>query len=199
MNGLSKIFVRIARNLLGYFDVGVTKMSTLNRLAWRYQDYDHLSAAINFLDHVAEKNLRKAINIVGSSKSQLHQDIFVLVALDFKRNGFFVEFGATNGVVDSNSWLLENKFGWEGIVAEPGKRWQKQLKNNRHCQIPISAYGKIQVIKFFLMKPKTKVFQRLTHFLRPTFILNQGIMVQNILLKHFLWTTFLFLRCAKSD
>ena len=69
------------------------------------------------------------------SKSQLKQDIFVLLETDFKKNGFFVEFGATNGINISNTHILEKKFNWDGILAEPSKQWHKDLKNNRSAKI----------------------------------------------------------------
>jgi FkbM family methyltransferase len=65
------------------------------------------------------------------SKSQIRQDIFALAESGFKKNGFFVEFGATNGVDLSNSYLMETKFDWTGILAEPGRNWGQQLKDNR--------------------------------------------------------------------
>jgi FkbM family methyltransferase len=52
-----------------------------------------------------------------------------------KRNGFFVEFGATNGVNLSNTYLLEKEFGWSGILAEPAKRWHADLRRNRTSSI----------------------------------------------------------------
>jgi FkbM family methyltransferase len=69
------------------------------------------------------------------SKSQLRQDLFILSVLDFKRNGFFVEFGAADGICLSNSWLLENQFGWQGILAEPARKFKSQLELNRTCII----------------------------------------------------------------
>ena len=71
----------------------------------------------------------------GESKSQLKQDLFVLSELGFKRNGYFVEFGATNGLYLSNTYLLEKKFGWLGIVAEPLKSKYAELIRNRSCHI----------------------------------------------------------------
>ncbi|WP_339766981.1 FkbM family methyltransferase [uncultured Pseudosulfitobacter sp.] len=69
------------------------------------------------------------------SKSQLRQDLFALARLDFKKNGFFVEFGATNGVDLNNTWLMETAFGWSGILAEPARNWQAELTANRACAI----------------------------------------------------------------
>ena len=71
----------------------------------------------------------------GLSKSQNKQDIFVLSETGFKRNGFFVEFGATDGVALSNTYLLENRFDWRGIVAEPLKSKYSELIKNRTCHV----------------------------------------------------------------
>jgi FkbM family methyltransferase len=73
-----------------------------------------------------------AANASGcESSSQLKQDIFALVCTGFKRNGFFVEFGATNGMTLSNTLLLERQYGWSGILAEPAKTWHDELAKNR--------------------------------------------------------------------
>ena len=69
------------------------------------------------------------------SKAQLFQDLFVLYSLKEKRDGFFIEFGATDGVSLSNTYLLEKEYNWKGILAEPGKVWQQKLKENRNCFI----------------------------------------------------------------
>ena len=71
----------------------------------------------------------------GESKAQLCQDLMVLFLTESKRNGFFVEFGATNGVTLSNSYLLEKGFGWNGILAEPAHSWHGDLMRNRQCII----------------------------------------------------------------
>ena len=69
------------------------------------------------------------------SKAQLKQDMFVLDELGYKRDGYFVEFGATNGVDFSNTYLLETEMGWRGILAEPARVWQDALVANRKCCI----------------------------------------------------------------
>lgn len=66
-----------------------------------------------------------------NSRSQLFQDIFVCFKLGEKEKGAFLEFGATNGVELSNSLLLEQQFGWRGVLAEPSPQWHEALKQNR--------------------------------------------------------------------
>ena len=76
-----------------------------------------------------------ADEMLARSKAQLKQDMFVLAELAFKRDGYFVEFGATNGVDLSNTYLLEKDLGWTGILAEPAKVWHDDLHKNRDCHI----------------------------------------------------------------
>lgn len=68
-------------------------------------------------------------------RAQLGQDLFVLLATSFRHGGFFVEFGAASGLDLSNTVLLERSFAWNGIVAEPARRWHDDLKRHRHCII----------------------------------------------------------------
>lgn len=69
--------------------------------------------------------------LLGWSRSQIKQDIFVYLESNRKNNGFYVEFGATDGYNLSNSNMLEQKFGWRGILAEPAIVWHDKLKVNR--------------------------------------------------------------------
>lgn len=71
----------------------------------------------------------------AESRAQLFQDLFVLFSLRQKREGFFVEFGASDGVELSNTLLLEKSYKWNGILAEPAKCWHNDLRTNRHCVI----------------------------------------------------------------
>jgi FkbM family methyltransferase len=89
------------------------------------------------LEYLANQKieLNSVLSFHGKTKSQLSQDVFVLSETGFKRGGYFIEFGATNGVKFSNTHLLEKEFGWTGIVAEPARVWQEDLSSNRNCHI----------------------------------------------------------------
>mgnify|MGYP002858834848 CR=1 FL=1 len=77
----------------------------------------------------------------GRSVSQLGQDLWVLEQTGFKRGGFFVEFGATDGVLLSNTYLLEKEFGWRGICAEPNPKFFDRLKEHRKCTVSDACIG----------------------------------------------------------
>jgi hypothetical protein len=50
-----------------------------------------------------------------------------------KRNGFFVELGACDGLYLSNSLYFERSLGWKGILIEPNDNYFAQLQRNRAC------------------------------------------------------------------
>jgi FkbM family methyltransferase len=70
-----------------------------------------------------------------ASNSDNFQDLYVRHKLADKRDGFFVEFGALDGVVFSNTLTLERDLGWRGILAEPNPACHAPLKANRACII----------------------------------------------------------------
>lgn len=76
-----------------------------------------------------------AISKVNLSNAQLLQDLWVLFQTYERSNGFFVEIGACDGIFLSNTYLLEKKFGWRGILVEPNPKWHQELQKNRNCGI----------------------------------------------------------------
>ncbi len=80
-------------------------------------------------------------SISRMSVSQLGQDLWVLERTGFKKGGFFVEFGATDGISLSNTYLLEREFAWQGILAEPHPGYFKELQSNRECQLVPACIG----------------------------------------------------------
>jgi FkbM family methyltransferase len=64
--------------------------------------------------------------------SQAGQDHWVIRdVLNFKRNGFFLDIGAADGVTYSNSYALEKYFGWKGVCIEGDAKTYQVLKGNR--------------------------------------------------------------------
>jgi FkbM family methyltransferase len=129
----------LLKNVLSRFDLSVVRKSDLARLKQISNYRKRVLSCIPWSHYwgVLSKEERKFIApYIGHSKSQLGQDLF---ALNETRGGggrrFFVEFGATDGVIQSNTWLLEKMLEWEGIVAEPARIWHQALRGNRSCAI----------------------------------------------------------------
>jgi FkbM family methyltransferase len=89
------------------------------------------ASAFRLLSNVPLIRIKKLYELIPKSRSQLSQDLFVLNQLDFKNQGFYVEFGGCDGLLFSNTYILENEFGWTGIIAEPAIVWQDALRRNR--------------------------------------------------------------------
>lgn len=89
----------------------------------------------HYLCSLGERDRSKAFRHLRKTNSQYGQDLFVLSELGWKRDGYFVEFGATDGVRLSNTHLLENEFGWTGILSEPARCWHKDLQSERKCKV----------------------------------------------------------------
>ncbi len=122
---------RIVQSIFERFGLGLTTSDTLKQLRSDQDSWQKIAVVANSGIEIAPL----LFNYLQRSKSQLHQDLFVLSVLDLKRNGFFVEFGATDGIGLSNTWLLEKEFGWSGILVEPARCFHQMLRQNRNCQI----------------------------------------------------------------
>lgn len=87
-----------------------------------------------YISILSGRNFFKVMTNYKYSKSQLNQDLFALSVILRKRQEFkdvfFVEFGAADGVLHSNTWLLE-KLGAQGLLAEPCKSAFQKLTYNR--------------------------------------------------------------------
>jgi FkbM family methyltransferase len=68
------------------------------------------------------------------SYSQIRQDLLPLFFLG-EEPGYFVEFGACDGVYLSNTFLLETYYGWSGLLVEPSKHYNKVLHKKRTSTI----------------------------------------------------------------
>jgi len=66
--------------------------------------------------------------------SQLGQDLWILESTNFRRDGYFIDIGAYDGIYHSNTYLLEKEYGWNGICVEASSKYE-DLSNNRHCSL----------------------------------------------------------------
>lgn len=79
--------------------------------------------------------LEEALFCLENTTSQQFQEVFALSECQFKKAGFFVEFGVIDGILGSNTYLMESKYHWNGILAEPARFWHQKLKENRKVNI----------------------------------------------------------------
>ena len=105
--------------------------------------------------------------------SQLYQDAFASYIVGDKFEKTFLEFGATDGLSLSNSYLLENSFNWKGVLSEPSPQWHEALKRNRKnskiitkciwkesekkLDFFVSEYGVLSTLKDFVESDKTSM------------------------------------------
>jgi len=62
---------------------------------------------------------------------QAHQDKFILNILKEKKNGYFLEIGSNDPVHINNTYLLEKKYDWKGIMVEYESKYLPLYKEHR--------------------------------------------------------------------
>jgi len=112
------------------------------------QDHDRMQLSIE------EQFLTTALRLIhehpSTLQAQLLQDAWALHASGCKSRGYFVEFGALDGVVLSNTLLLEREYAWTGLLAEPNPRYEAALRANRTAQVDTRCVWKCsgQMLQF---------------------------------------------------
>ena len=132
------------RKVFQIFSLGLIKRKDLDNL--RSVDIEHFSL-INKLQffielsetfgtnrEVSVTDTSKDSKILYESKSETGQDFFALAANKFKTEGTFLEFGAYDGVNFSNTYLLEKRFSWTGVLIDPIPSHYESMKINRKCK-----------------------------------------------------------------
>lgn len=123
----------------------------IERKGWNVTESRRLAAAPSFISEFKADSTDIFKQYFAESKSQLFQDIFVVICTSEKRGGFFVEIGVGDGVILSNTHLLEHKLGWKGILAEPNRDFFEKIKVNRSCSLDHRAiYSKSNLHLDFL-------------------------------------------------
>jgi hypothetical protein len=68
---------------------------------------------------------------------QANQDKFILNILKEKKNGYFLEIGSNHPVNINNTYILENKYNWKGIMVEYNPMYLPLYKKYRPNSIHI--------------------------------------------------------------
>jgi FkbM family methyltransferase len=128
---IKKQLKKMAKAILKKSDIGVTRFSKLEF----FQKNSSTFYKYYQISQLPTDQRESGLKALSQSISQFNQDLFVLIQSGFKKNGYFIEFGATNGLDFSNTYILEKDYGWSGILSEPAVVWQKDLRQNRSCII----------------------------------------------------------------
>lgn len=64
--------------------------------------------------------------------SQIGQDLIVYIFHNAKKDGFYIDIGASDGIRFSNSLLFE-ELGWRGFCVEANPAMFEKLRKNRKC------------------------------------------------------------------
>ena len=132
------------RMILGLANLGLVRKNELVSLRDDQIEYDNLRNKLKlFLDKVFSEQLYKSNLIINDvirySKSENGQDIFALLVSNFSRDKMFVEIGAYDGITFSNTYLLEKKFGWTGLLVEPIPRNFNRIALTRESRSILAA------------------------------------------------------------
>ena len=123
MRVLRRLAREFGHELTRAFPPGADRIDLMARLRgkMRLADNDTLPFLRFCLEHLME------------SRSDIFQDLLALHETGCQRGGVFVEFGAADGLTGSNSYLLESRYEWTGILVEPARSWHAELAKNRTC------------------------------------------------------------------
>lgn len=149
------IFLRSSlRQIFSMLNLGLVKLNDLNHLRQTQIAYQCLVNKLDFFLDLQDRSQKKSEsssleilnlpNLLLESKSENGQDLFALFANKFKRDGTFLEFGAYDGVTFSNTFLLEKRFNWSGVLVDPIPKHFEQMRLHRDC---ISIHAAITVNK----------------------------------------------------
>lgn len=83
------------------------------------------------------------VESIDKNYSQSYQDMFVLSMLNGKRNGTFLEIGAFDPTHISNTYLLEDKFGWKGISIDIEPSCKSSFESKRKSRFVLADALKI--------------------------------------------------------
>lgn len=78
-------------------------------------------------------------SFIGHFHSQANQDAFVSACFEHKRNGTFLDIGAGDPFIISNTAMLERDLGWHGICCDIATH--EKLRANRSAIVVEDAFN----------------------------------------------------------
>jgi FkbM family methyltransferase len=130
-----KAILGIAAEKAGYSVITSESLAAMRQRLSEAEESKYAMQLLGLLQSMHVSDVDRFVKFGKLSNAQLLQDLFVLELFKFKRNGYFVEFGAADGIRHSNSYLLEKEFAWAGILAEPATIWHNKLYSSRSAKI----------------------------------------------------------------
>lgn len=89
---------------------------------------------------------------VPEFNSQAGQDLFVLMALNGKRNGRFIDLGCNHPVEINNTYILEKNYDWTGLSFDIDQKFVNLYPNFRKTKALVRDCTKLTNEDFNLMK-----------------------------------------------
>ena len=126
---------KIIKNIFAFFNIAIRSKSKLEKKLANSISLEKWRHDIEFTLQIGFHLGPDFLKLIKLSKAQYRQDLFALKELKLKKGGFFVEFGATDGVSGSNTFLLEKEFNYKGILAEPNPNQRKNIEIERKAII----------------------------------------------------------------
>jgi len=86
------------------------------------------------------------------------------------RGGTFIDAGANDGIAQSNSYFLENKYGWKGVLIEPVPKYFRMCRQARRAHAVNCGLGpfendgdELEILSGGLMSLPVTVDEKLLH------------------------------------
>ena len=102
------------------------------------KEIQNLRAQVRILDYMS-KNLSESVKTSKLCfRSQYGEDTYLWDIFAGKTDGFFVELGAADGLLFSNSYVFE-VLGWRGLLVEPHPALYEACRRNRPGSLVVQA------------------------------------------------------------
>ncbi len=147
---------------LRQFGLQLVRHDTIQKL----RENQHAKRQLDFLKAMPIGHRARLVDLLAYSRSEYLQDLFALSVTGFKPDGYFVEFGATDGVSGSNSLLLEERFNWRGVLAEPARVWHAALRKNRKSFVETNCVWRESGLELEFREPTIGALSTLNDFTR---------------------------------